>query len=576
MPLFSRIADYTSLSIVRKFRLINIMVLTLVFIIFAIIMGISSSNFSHKISELYTSYYVTKVHNLVETDLNQEIFYMNTLASSERLIEWFQDSENKDLARDVVNENKVVFSNLIEKNLILNIVKDEKSFQVSGFSLDYDDLNIKQLPYSKEQMNEDYAIISSKPETFYLRMSSNALTGSNSVWFTTAVYDNEEFLGTLSFEVDFVKITNKISDLDTDIVRVYIADEEGYLKTSSIIGFDYLWNFDSINILDRLGSSNFTEYYHELSTTKNSYILEDNLKVFETEYVYLDETKKSEVLVSALSIENTPWNIICITDIDRFSSYWNNSQVFLYIFIAFIVFYCLILYITEVTFKRPIYEFLDSLRSFKEDKSTVLYGLNQKDEIGYIANMFYEMSSKLVESNLELEHVISKRTYELKMKTYDLEHSEKRIEKFLDVTVFAILTFTGDGEFLSCNKKAIEIFAVKDKNEVIEIINRSPSSILGDLDIKKAFIDSKKESFEPIRTILKTSFGKVFLADVFCHYTPSAKNTSFDIFDLTILCVDEEEEEDDIFKPKTRVYNPDQEIIVINPSKGIDERNKEE
>ncbi|MFV0519821.1 MAG: hypothetical protein ACK5LY_06040 [Lachnospirales bacterium] len=579
MSLFSKITNYAKFSIIRKLRIMNILVLTVVFVIFTVVIGISTLGFFNDISSLYTNYNVSKVRSIIETDINQEIYYMNSLASSKRLIEWFQNSNDEELARNVIDENKVVFSNLLEKKLVFNLVKEERSIQVSGYTLNFDELAIEELAYSKEDMDENNAIISSSPNTYYLKMSSNALTGENSIWFTTAVYDNTEFLGTLSFEVDFDKITSRIKDINSEVSKIYIADESGYLVTSSIVGYDYIWNFESINMLDRLGSKEFKQYYNNLVSVKNTFENNEEVTSFKTSYIFLEDDQPVDVLVTALPIKNTPWNLICITDIDTFSSFWNSTNIFIYVFIIFIVFYILVLYFTEILFKRPIYTFLESLKGFKEDKSTYLYGINNKDELGYIANVFFETSNKLVENNLELEHIISKRTYELKMKTYDFEHSEKRIEKFLEGSLFAILTYSGEGEILNCNKKSIEIFAVKDRNEILDILQKNPSSILYDLDIKKVFLSDKKDSLDPLRAILKTSFGKVFLADIYCYYTSSTKSSNFDVYDIVIAAVDEfDDEEDDIFKPKERVYSPEQEVIVINPMeiKGhIAELNKE-
>lgn len=513
-------------SLIRKLRIVNTMSVNIIMIIFTAFVYTISYTYQDKLIETYSAYHVTRVRHAIESEMTKEVNYILSVANSSLLIEWYKDPSNMELASLVVKDNSRDLNSLIKKDISATILKERKSLLLEPRSYVNGEIDFKEIAFSKERVAKDKALIESSYHDYILTMNSNAITGINNLWFTAGVYDEGEFLGTLSFSVNFEKIANHISDLNLDIIDINLVDSDGYIKSSSSIDYRYLWEFDNTNIIDELDDPEFTKYFSKISDSNDLYIYVSKPEVFTVNY------QDQKIILSALPIGSTPWSVIIMSDTSDLYECVQNKSIILYLIGIYMMLYVLFNISSGVLLKKPFKRFIESLYKFKNDKTVEIYGINRPDEIGFLANTFKELSTQLIENNLELERTVSKRTEELKYLNIELASNQNRLKKLFNSLPLGIITFNSSCEFVSCNDYALSLFELENYDELKEIFETKLETIQMDKNYKEYLLSTRTTTFEPMQRELKTKSSKFFWADIRILYVPSStpENDLFDMF----------------------------------------------
>ncbi len=527
MKFIQKFFSHINKSLIGKIVTVDILSINVIMTVFVLFVFSLTFTYQERLVDLYSAYHVTRVRHAIETEMIKEVNYILNITNSPLLIEWFKNSSDIEAAEELIFENSKELNSLVKKDISVTILKDKKTILLEPKNYVNGEFEYKELAYSAEKLARERVLIENSYHDYILTMNSNAITGINNLWFTAGVYDDKEFLGTLSFAVNFEKIANHLLDLDLETIDIHLVDSDGYIKSSSSIDYRYLWKFENANIVDELNDPEFTSYFEKISDSNDLYIYISKPEVFTTTY------NEKKVTLSALPIGSTPWSVISVSDNKALKEYTEDKSIVIYLIAIFILLYVLFNITTEFIFKKPFNSMINSLKEFKIDSSVKLYGTEREDEIGFISNTFKNLSTQLVENNLELEKTVSLRTDELKKLNIELAGNQNRLKKLFDSLPIGIITYNGSGEMISCNEYALSLFEVETFDELKEIIEENPSSIQLDDTYKDLILSSRRNTVEPMQKELSTVNAKFFWADIRILYVPSSASST-DLFDVFI------------------------------------------
>ncbi|MFV0439733.1 MAG: hypothetical protein ACK5LV_00360 [Lachnospirales bacterium] len=543
MRLVRYLRDKFEESLVIKATALNIITLLVISLFVIVVFFINSYNYSNEITTMNTKLYINNLRNNLESTMNEEIYHMKTLAKSRRLIDWFKDP-SPDKAALLIDENQYSIVNLSMNEIEVNIVKSESSRIVDLSKRNVSEMTTRELVYSANTMNATRLQLEQTPYEYIITSSANALTGVNTIWFVIGVYDEGEFLGSLSFEVDIDEVTFGLST-DNDTTDVFIVDSVGTLKTTSIDDFEYLWTFENLSVTDIIANESFSNYFNTITQQDNFYVNSDEAEVFNINIGENPITAYKNAVVSALPVGGTPWCVVTISELETVGALISYSQIVLYIMLVTVIGAFFLLFWTNTLFKKPLTLFIDSIERAKRDRIAKIYGLERRDEFGYLARNLSFMTNQLTQDIIELEKIISRRTYELKIINFELTSSNIRLEQAYGRLPLPVITFFATGEVLFCNKLACEFIGVNDVNEMRLLLMKRPEYVFVELDFEDVFEKAMSGELKVLETYVKNNndvFFKVSLEIVFIPVKTEAEKNIFDVFIKVLGKVTDEKE----------------------------------
>ncbi len=528
MKIFNEYFSRINKSLVNKMRFTNILAINVIVIVFLVSVIAIIATFRTRLIDIYTRYHITRVRHAIELEMSNEITYIKTLSKSAPVVNWFKNPEFETRAENLIMKNTDEYTSLTHDGLILTLVKEQKTLLFEPDNYYRGNTVLKELDFSIEELERDEYLLEKSYHDYILSINSNSLSGINNLWFTAGVYDDSEFLGTISFSMNFDKIANQLLDLDLDTIAIHLVDSNGYIKSSSSIDYRYLWKFENTNIIEEIDDTEFTNYFNKISDSNDLYINLNNPQVFKSDY------NDGEIIATALPIGGTPWSVVSIASRQDLIESFVDESVLLYLLIIIVLLYMLLSISTEIIFKKPFSHLTKSLANFKTNKSAEIYGTSREDEIGFISNTFKELSTQLVENNMELERTVSKRTDELKNLNIELAGNQNRLKKLFNSLPLGIITFNGDGELVSCNDYALSLFEIETFEDLKYILANNPETIHFIENYNDVILSTRINAFEPVQRELRTKNAKFFWADIRILYVPSNLGGTTDLFDVFI------------------------------------------
>ncbi len=196
---------------------------------------------------------------------------------------------------------------------------------------------------------------------------------------------------------------------------------------------------------------------------------------------------------------------------------------------AFLLLFTVVLYKVITYLFRPIRHLIVAINCISAGDLSQQVSIHRRDEIGYISEIFNEMTDKMSGYMNNLEEKVQERTNELSNTNENLTRTKDELQLILNSTAEGIFGIDTDGICTFCNNRAVSILGYKDQADLqgkaINEMLQSKSSDTGmqtDKELQFLKVLMTNEPYHSADDIFMRADGTYF--DVEYHSYPQRKN----------------------------------------------------
>ena len=373
--------------IATRTRLINILLLLLVLCLISVTSAMMIKNITGDASEDLARFYSIEVVEKFNSYMSRDLFLVHMVSRSAAVTRWFSDEKNQEKKAAAFNEIMTYAGMLQSHRMYFGIHKSLNEYAVSNdMTLDsffpyhwLDPLvGVNKWYFDSVYSNNDYT----------LHIDVDKLTDTSRLWINHKVIDDGVVSGVFCSGLPFEEVRHNLFQLyDTDNVKGYVIDREGYIKMDSQTTGFY---FDAAGGKIPEAASN-----PALASAINSY-LETVEGYFESNVqpIVIELHDGSFGYMSIAQISGSDWSVVTLFNSNSLFSVVKLLPLLLAMLAAFLL-YTLAINAMIYRFLLAPIDLMTKSITGSRTKAGTIFGHDRDDEIGDLAKTIWGMRDQL-------------------------------------------------------------------------------------------------------------------------------------------------------------------------------------
>jgi len=377
----------TGSSIATRFRNDSLLLFTLAFFIFAVVMYTAFGRLVSTISKNFASNYALSTAEVLSAHISKEIGLMSKAARSGSVIAWLQEESDPQLKSIALEELAEIVSELYSANLYVGIGKSSNEYQVERNLTPKDFVPFATL---REGVGEDswyYECLASDSD-YMLSVNFDFVLDRKRVWLDYKVIHEGEVLGVICTGLEFSHLSGELfAKYESVGLRGFIIAGDGQILMDSakIRDDSYLYGAYSLSLQEQ-----FSDPLLLAS-------LQSHLQQIEGFFTAVGDPKSIAVHqdayrhASITPVRLTEWTAVVLSNPNALL----DIGVFLPVAVAVLaLLIAFALSISAVNYNlifQPLSKLEQSLGLLRENRYAPVYGTDRSDELGNLSRTISEL-----------------------------------------------------------------------------------------------------------------------------------------------------------------------------------------
>ena len=434
-------------EIASRFRNINIIFLIITLIIVIVLSAVMLLSISDEASKKYAGFYSVETVEILGSQLNREIGYVQYASQSKEMIDWFDDEDNIEKKAAAHREMMKYADTLQIKSLYFVIMDSLNEYSVESGARFEDFVFFNVLDPSNLYDLWFFDCIDSENE-YTLWMDVDKITNTRRLWINYKVMDNGVIRGVFCSALQLDDIFNELfGRYDSSSVMGLIIDQNGYIKMDSSVSEPQLF-YDGVTLSDA------QETRHILDINKNPGFIS-------TMKIYLENSGSNykELIVepkiirlwgspfsylSIAPIPNTNWSAVTLYNSRYLFSVTRLLPPLLVILSVFVLYVAANSELIRRLVFKPLNRLTNSVFKAGFDGGEI-YGAGRSDEIGELARTTQKTMTEIIRLRTDLEKALKESQAANQAKTAFLANMSHEIRTPLN-SIMGFSELAVDGE----------------------------------------------------------------------------------------------------------------------------------